>query len=259
MECGSGLERRVRALLQGGSSRRRLTAPVLVAGCLLALSVAAPLAALRGAAVQGSGIEGVVRDSSGAVVEGARVKAALAGGDQVEFARTDSAGRFALRPLPEGVYVVTVAKPGFALSKLEGIVVKQEAPARIEVVLNLGMVVERLEVRGESSQAPAPPPAGTERIRVGGKVQAPKLVAMVKPVYPPDCKAEGVEGTVALRAVIGRDGAMLDLKPMNRLVDQRLVQAALEAVRQWRYQPTFLNGRPVEVVSEIEVNFVLPR
>ena len=80
---------------------------------------------------------------------------------------------------------------------------------------------------------------------------------MAPPSYPPDCKAEGVEGTVALRAVIGTDGTVLNLQQVNELVDKRLVEAATEAVKRWRYKPTLLNGQPVEVITEIQVNFAL--
>ena len=73
------------------------------------------------------------------------------------------------------------------------------------------------------------------------------------------CKAEGVEGTVLLRAVISKEGTPLNLEVFNRLVDARLVEAAIDGVRQWRYQPTLLNGAPVEVVTEIQVNFRLER
>jgi protein TonB len=95
------------------------------------------------------------------------------------------------------------------------------------------------------------------RIRVGGNVQQTKLESQIRPTYPPACKAEGVEGTVMLRAVISKEGTPLNLEPVNRLIDQRLVDASVEAVRQWRYKPTLLNGQPVEVVTEIQVNFVL--
>jgi protein TonB len=94
---------------------------------------------------------------------------------------------------------------------------------------------------------------------VGGSVQATKVESMVRPSYPPDCKAEGIEGTVLMRAVIGRDGVLLNLEAINKLVDQRLVDAAMEAVRQWRYRPTLLNGNPVEVITEIQVNFTLAK
>ncbi len=62
---------------------------------------------------------------------------------------------------------------------------------------------------------------------------------------------------MVLRAVIGTDGSVLNLQQVNELVDKRLVAAATEAVKQWRYKPTFLNGQPVEVITEVQVNFVL--
>lgn len=57
--------------------------------------------------------------------------------------------------------------------------------------------------------------------------------------------------------MIGRDGSVLDLQQVNQLVDPRLVAAAKDAVLQWRYQPTLLNGQPVEIVTEIQINFSL--
>jgi protein TonB len=185
---------------------------------------------------------------------------------------------------------VTVAASGFALYKLEGIQVKGGAPADLQVVLNIGTMREAMEVNGGNSvpprgvvggvpggvvggvpggmQPPIPPvpgaatpasPALPQRIRVGGNLQQARMVAMARPVYPPDCKGEGIEGTVALRATIGRDGVVLNLERINELVDARLAQAAIDAVQQWRYQPTLLNGQPVEVVTEIEVNFTLTK
>ncbi len=60
-----------------------------------------------------------------------------------------------------------------------------------------------------------------------------------------------------LRAVIGREGSVPNLEPLNQLVNSRLVRAAMDAVSQWRYKPALLNAVPVEVVSQIEVNFTL--
>jgi TonB family protein len=66
-----------------------------------------------------------------------------------------------------------------------------------------------------------------------------------------------VEGLVVLNAVIGTDGGLMSITPVNSLVDPALAQAALDAVRLWRYQPSMLNGVPVEVVTTITVNFRL--
>jgi protein TonB len=106
--------------------------------------------------------------------------------------------------------------------------------------------------------SPVPPRATTSvppRVRVGGVVQSAKLVRQPKPVYPPLARIARVSGIVRLEAVIGRDGTIASLHVMSG--HPLLVPAALEAVQQWVYQPTLLNGDPVEVLTQIEVNFKL--
>jgi len=100
--------------------------------------------------------------------------------------------------------------------------------------------------------APPPPPA---RIRVGGNVQAANLLVQPKPSYPPEAKAARIQGVVKLHATIGKDGAIETLSVISG--DPLLASAALEAVRQWVYRPTLLNGDPVGVETEIDVNFTL--
>ena len=101
----------------------------------------------------------------------------------------------------------------------------------------------------------APKPVAPQRIRVGGNVQQAKLVNQPKPVYPPLAKQARIQGTVRFNAIIGRDGAIANLTVVSG--HPLLVPSALEAVRQWKYQPTLLNGEPVEVVTQIDVNFTL--
>jgi TonB family protein len=251
------LEGRVKALLKCGLSRRRAT-PLLAAGVsLLSLVILLPLAAFQVQSPQGGGIWGVVRDASGALVPKVRVTIALVGSDRKEFAVTPETGRFVIQPLPEGTYTVEVAKPGFAKLGLHGITVRPGQMTEVQAVLNVGQVIETLEVRADRPAPVASPPGSPQRVKMGGDVQAPKLVHVEKPAYPPECKAEGVEGTVLLRAVIGVDGGILNLQQVNQLVDPRLAAAAVQAVGQWRYQPTLLNGTPVEVVTDIQVNFSL--
>jgi TonB family protein len=79
---------------------------------------------------------------------------------------------------------------------------------------------------------------------------------MVKPVYAPELQAAGIEGTVLMRAVISVQGSLLGLSVINT-VDPELAKAAMDAVRQWQYAPTLLNGVPVEVATTISVNFRL--
>ena len=111
-------------------------------------------------------------------------------------------------------------------------------------------------VIGGAGAAPPPPPkAAVTRTRVGGAVQAAKLVNRVQPVYPPLARQTRISGTVKLHAIIGKDGSVQQLQVVSG--HPLLVQAALDAEKQWRYQPTLLNGEPVEVDTEIDVIFSL--
>jgi len=97
-------------------------------------------------------------------------------------------------------------------------------------------------------------PQGT-RIRVGGDVQAPKRINYLEPVYPEAARTAGIEGDVTLRVLIGRDGSVLQIQYVNG--PKELAQAAIDAVRSWRYMPTLLNDEPVEVDTTVDVNFKL--
>ncbi len=108
----------------------------------------------------------------------------------------------------------------------------------------------------QEAPAQAPPPAPVEtrpkRIRAGGQVMAARLIEQPKPEYPAPARAAGIQGTVKLEAIVGKDGTIQDLKFLAG--HPVLVKAALEAVSRWRYKPTLLNGEPVEVITEIDVN-----
>jgi protein TonB len=110
-------------------------------------------------------------------------------------------------------------------------------------------------VIGGVGGAPAPPKPTQTRIRQGGAVQAAKLVNRVQPQYPPLARQTRISGTVRLHALISKDGSVQQLEVISG--HPLLVQAALDAVRQWRYQPTTLNGEPVEVDTTIDVIFSL--
>ena len=99
---------------------------------------------------------------------------------------------------------------------------------------------------------PPPPP---KRIRVGGSVQRANLIRQVRPVYPPLARQARIQGTVKLTAIIAKDGSIQKLEVMGG--HPLLIPAALSAVKQWRYKPTLLNGQPVEVVTQVDVNFTL--
>jgi protein TonB len=111
-------------------------------------------------------------------------------------------------------------------------------------------------VIGGMGTAPPPPrPHQTGPLRVGGNVQAARILNRVQPVYPPLARQTRISGTVRLHAIIGKDGTIQSLEVLNG--HPLLQQAALDAVRQWRYQPTLLNGEPVDVDTTIDVIFSL--
>jgi len=99
------------------------------------------------------------------------------------------------------------------------------------------------------------PPDNPKRLTIGGNVQQSKLVSQARPVYPPDAKAARVQGKVSLQAVIAADGHVANLTVLSG--DPMLVPSAVQAVSQWVYQQTLLNGVPVEVVTQIDVNYTL--
>jgi TonB family protein len=106
--------------------------------------------------------------------------------------------------------------------------------------------------------APSAAPAITDdpqRLKIGGNMQSTKLIRQPRPAYPPEAKAARIQGVVKLSAVIGKDGTVLQLEVISG--HPLLVASALEAVRQWVYEPTLLNGNPVEVQTQIDVNYTL--
>ena len=107
-------------------------------------------------------------------------------------------------------------------------------------------------------QPPAPTvpkPFEHQPLRVGGSVIAARLVYRPKPEYPELARMTRTQGDVEFEAVIGKDGTIEQLKVVRG--HPLLVKAAVDAVRQWRYQPTLLNGEPVEVLTDITVSFKL--
>jgi len=123
----------------------------------------------------------------------------------------------------------------------------------------LGGIIGSVPTAAPPPPPPPPPaekkPVTPKRITIGGNVQQAKLVRQPKPNYPPLAKQARISGVVHLAAIISKDGTIQDLKVIGG--HPLLIPAALEAVKQWVYQPTLLNGEPVEVSTQIDVNFTL--
>ena len=149
--------------------------------------------------------------------------------------------------IPKDIKIIKEDAPDMSSMGMQGGVVGGVAGGQMGGVI--GGVI------GGVGGAPPPPKPTQTRIRQGGNVTAAKLMNRVQPLYPPLARQTRISGTVRLHAIIGKNGGVEQLEVMSG--HPLLVQAALDAVRQWRYQPTQLNGEPVEVDTTIDVIFSL--
>ena len=235
----------------GGAAWRRLSAVALSAVLLLSL-VSVTVGQSEGVTLSGS-----VQDASGARVPGATVLIADPFLGNTEATTAGEDGTFRLGGLLQSAtYEIEVQARGFATGKQT---VDLTTDRRIDITLEVGRVEEVIVIAGtRQSHGSSQPTTPRRRIQVGGKVEPAKLVQHIRPIYPADAEREGVEGPVLLEAVISQEGEPIGLKAINVAVDQRLTSAAIEAVRLWRYEPVLLNGKPIEVVTTINVAFRLP-
>ena len=120
-----------------------------------------------------------------------------------------------------------------------------------------GVLNDLLSSKGTAPVLVSTPASAPKRTRVPARIAEANLVYDVAPKYPPDAGRERIEGTVVLMAVIGKDGTVRDVRVESGL--PVLAQAAIEAVKQWRYRPYLLNGEPVEIDSQITINFNLSK
>jgi len=111
-------------------------------------------------------------------------------------------------------------------------------------------------IGGVLAAVPKPlPPPPKEAIRVGGKIRPPRLLRRIEPLYPEIAKAARIQGDVRIDAIIDPTGRVIEMKVLSGHALR--ATAALSAVQQWIYEPTFLNEQPIAVVLEVTVNFRL--
>ena len=119
----------------------------------------------------------------------------------------------------------------------------------VEVLL-VATIPFKLSAAGQPQPMEPPQP-----MRVGGDIKEPRQIKRVEPVYPPEAIANKAEGSVIIEAVIGTDGSVVNAKALRATPGFEGV--ALDAVRQWQYTPTLLNGAPIEVLLVVTINFQL--
>jgi TonB family protein len=205
-----------------------------------------PAASLSAAAIAGS-----VLDPSGTAVLDA--KASLYNPDtkvrQETASRAD--GKFVFDHLTAGQYILRVDKSGFAPMLREFNVTKDASVDRgITLRDQNGPAAASIDASATSLAAEP------GQLRVPGEQMQQMLVHKINPVYPVAAKQAHTQGKVILQAVIDAEGVPKDIQVISS-PDENLSQSALEAVRQWRYDTTLLNGKPTDVITTILVNYTL--
>jgi TonB family protein len=253
----STLERRIAAMLNPRLDRAALSRRALAVIAALLVAVTLPIAAVRGAQAVPAALTGSVYDASGAVLPG--VELVLEDANQFKWTvTTDAAGRFEFAPVRAGKYVLAASLPGFRALRHE-FELKTSRDWDRAVTLQVAELKETITVRESRVAAPPAPsqPEGPRPVRVGGNIRVPRKLVDVKPIFPVSMRAAGREGVVPIEAIIGRDGTVTSVRVLTAQVHPDFAIAAVDAVRQWRFSPTLLNGAPVEVVMNVSVTFNL--
>ena len=222
---------------------------------LLALTVAAAGARIS-AQTSPLPVTGHVYDASGGVLPQV---ALTVQGDGVEWqATTDAAGRFEFPPTAAGRYTLSASLSGFRPLQYD-LVLQAPRDWQRAITLQVATVRETIVVtdRRRPGSRVTVTAAPESPLRVGGNIRAPRKTMDVKPVYPVSMRDLGLEGVVPIDAVIGTDGAVASVRVVSAQVHPDFAIAAVDAVRQWRFTPTLLNGTPVEIVMTVTVQFSL--
>jgi TonB family protein len=254
----SSLEGRIAAMLNTTRDRGRPTARAIVTTIVGLLGIAIAVSAAVSSTQTGPlPLAGQVYDASGGVMP--EVTLTLEGEESVTaHATTDSSGRFEFPSIAPGRYVLSAAVPGFRPLRHE-LVLKDARDWERAITLQVGAVQESIVVsdRRRPGTAPASAAATGAPLRVGGNVRAPRKTVDVRPVYPDVMRDAGLEGVVPIEAVIGTNGSVTAVRVVSAQVHPDFARAAVDAVRQWRFTPTLLNGTAVEIVMTVKVEFRL--
>jgi len=207
------------------------------AAACLTLCAAIPLSTLTSGqqpATRNADLSGIVTDPSGARVLNATAIASNSSAGNREAARTDAVGAFAFHSFPAGRYMLEVRVPEFDIYQQNSVNVEAGTPAVVNPKLSVG---------------------GRRKSPWWRRAHAAAAARQVRPAYPPDLQAQGIEGTVLIEAVIRKEGVPILLTVRNTSVNREFADAALETIRQWRYNSTLLNGQPVEVMMTVTIDF----
>jgi len=246
-------------MLNSARNRRALSYRALVVSTLVLGLATFTAAAFHTEQSQASQLTGTIYDGSGAVLPGVAVTLTDANNGKSE-STTDAAGRFQLPAAAGAKYTLEATVPGFNTFR-QDLELSRASDWDRAITLQVGKLTEVVTVmakREPATQAtPGIPQGRPTPVRVGGNVKVPMKLVNVNPVFPPSMRTAGRGGVVPIEALIGTDGSVVFARVLSANVHPDFADAAVEAVRQWKFSPTLLNGKPVEVLMGVTVNFAL--
>ena len=262
----SSLERRVRAMLNATLNRDPITRSASIAAALV-LAVVTVLVAGFGvsAQVQFGTVSGTVTDQNARPINGATLVLANPVAQTKYEVKSDAAGHYEFVGVTSATYELTFQLPGMSTLKREGLSVAGGQAVTLNAVMQLGSLEETIRVIPGGDNASRvrdytgaratekPDPCATSPS--GGCVRPPTKIKDVRPVYPLGSNG----GTVELIALIDANGRVTNLDVIgNRdgnATDPVLAESAVNAVSQWEFTPTHLDGQPIEVKMRVHVSF----
>jgi beta-lactamase regulating signal transducer with metallopeptidase domain len=266
----SSLERRIHAMLNGQLNRDPITRSASIAAALVLTAVTVVVAGFGASAQsQFSTVSGSILDQKTRPLPGVSLTLSNPQNQSKYAIKSDATGHYEFVGLPSGTYVLLFEYPGFAALKREGIALSGQA-LRVDAVLQVGSLEETITiVDSEAARRPPTPvvagpltPRPASKLScgpdnsLGGCILPPTKTKDVRPIYPIGEKS----GDVYLTAVIGADGRVATVDVVGdgsgHAADVSLSNAAANAVSQWEFTPTYLDGEAIDVRMKVTVHFV---
>jgi TonB family protein len=225
-----------------------------------------PAAAKTAALQTGTGtISGSIKDQLDAVLPAVEVSLTNTATGERRQLPTDGLGEFTFADVPAGRYILASSLPGFRMFRVS-IDLGEGDAKRLPIPMVIGTIQETINVvddgvvpptgpaRPRTPIAQRPPAAAAGTVRVGGNIRPPRKLRDVAPGYPSAAASAGIQGVVTLAGIIGSDGFMKDVRVLSS-PNGDLAQASIDAVRQWEFDPTLLDGMPMDTLMEVTVSF----
>lgn len=200
-------------------------------------------------------VSGTLTDITGGAIPNAKIVlySPDSGAKQEVVSGVD--GKFALDNTPAGDAILRIEKPGFS-SVFREFNLNADSNIQRDLTMQVGPIQQAMTVTGQGTPQHQVTRLSSDRLRIGGSVEESHIITKKLPAYPAAAKASGIQGKVMLEAVISKEGVPQELRVLSSPSDD-LSESALEAVREWRYSSTLLNGNPVQVLTDIVINYTL--